>query len=541
MARHLELAHNNEIEVAKILTLPKRSKERRKAWGLLVNKGDFSHNYEVLESGKGTIIPKYRVNEEEKDVKSFLPCQYCHGMYTRTELWRHQKSCKKSDESIKSVLGPVASGKKMLPVTCTNQQFNDEVLAVMRDDDIKAAVLSDETIKQYGMSVFDQQGDANHKHVYASQKMRELGRLLLQARKNGIPSIYDCLKKSNWDKLIISVKEICSFETETNKFGIPTLALKVGKFLENVAEDLYFQMNKNDDERLVHPAGFLELYKLGWTKEIARRAHSTLSANRYNCPKLLPLVEDVAKLSKYIEGKLEMPGNSYRDYAQFCLAQIILFNRKRGGEAERMTVKQLKDAKKGGNVDPVILTTLTEFEKSLCKTHLRVEIVEKRERKVPVILTDKMKSNIEKPIELRANESIQNSDSLFARPGSVRFPFRGVDALKNAVKEAGLSKPELITSTSLRKQLATMAQVLSLDESSKDLLATFQGHDIRVHRQFYRLPNETLQVAKITRLLHCLNNGTIGKYKGCDFDNIKFDLDGKLILSLICLQQYSVC
>ena len=137
-----------------------------------------------------------------------------------------------------------------------------------------------------------------------------------------------------------------------------------------------------------------------------------------------------------------------------------------------------------------------------------------------------------------ANCFIQNSDSLFARPGSVRFPFRGVDALKNAVKEAGLSKPELITSTSLRKQLATMAQVLSLDESSQDLLATFQGHDIRVHRQFYRLPNETLQVAK---LLHCLNNGTIGKYKGCDFDNIKFDLDGKLILSLICLQQYSIC
>ena len=81
-----------------------------------------------------------------------------------------------------------------------------------------------------------------------------------------------------------------------------------------------------------------------------------------------------------------------------------------------------------------------------------------------------------------------------------------------------------------------MAQALSLNESSQDLLATFQGHDIRVHRQFYRLPNETLQVAKITRLLHCLNNGSIGKYKGCDFDNIKFDLDGKLILSLICLQ-----
>ncbi|XP_053407910.1 uncharacterized protein LOC128559626 [Mercenaria mercenaria] len=57
----------------------------------------------------------------------------------------------------------------------------------------------------------------------------------------------------------------------------------------------------------------------------------------------------------------------------------------------------------------------------------------------------------------------------------------------------------------------------------QDLLATFQGHDIRVHREFYRLPESMLQIAKISKVLHCINNGTIQKYKGCNFDDIEFE------------------
>ncbi|CAC5383150.1 unnamed protein product [Mytilus coruscus] len=59
---------------------------------------------------------------------------------------------------------------------------------------------------------------------------------------------------------------------------------------------------------------------------------------------------------------------------------------------------------------------------------------------------------------------------------------------------ADVKHPELLTSTLLRKQMATLAQVLNLSEISQGILATFQGHDIRVHRQFYRPPEETMQV-----------------------------------------------
>lgn len=71
-----------------------------------------------------------------------------------------------------------------------------------------------------------------------------------------------------------------------------------------------------------------------------------------------------------------------------------------------------------------------------------------------------------------------------------------------------------------------MCQVLELSESNQDILAKFMGHDIRVHREFYRLPDSTLELAKVAKVLHLINTGEIAKYKNKDFDEIEFDNAG---------------
>ena len=83
-----------------------------------------------------------------------------------------------------------------------------------------------------------------------------------------------------------------------------------------------------------------------------------------------------------------------------------------------------------------------------------------------------------------------------------------------------------MTSTNLRKQLATMCQVLSLNENSQDTLANFMGHGIRIHRQFYRLPDNLLEAAKVSKVLHAMNQGDIAKWRGKDFDDIEINPDG---------------
>ena len=115
---------------------------------------------------------------------------------------------------------------------------------------------------------------------------------------------------------------------------------------------------------------------------------------------------------------------------------------------------------------------------------------------------------------------------MFARIGASNSCYRGSDCLRRFSKECGASNAESLTSTKLRKHIATMSQVLSLRSDELDLLAGFMGHDIRVHRDFYRLPSSTLQVAKISKLLLAVESGKITSLMGKNLDDIKVDVEG---------------
>jgi hypothetical protein len=65
-----------------------------------------------------------------------------------------------------------------------------------------------------------------------------------------------------------------------------------------------------------------------------------------------------------------------------------------------------------------------------------------------------------------------------------------------------------------------MGQVLGLSETSQDILAQFMGHDLRIHRDFYMLPQSILEIAKVAKVLHALNSGTIFAVAGKDFDDV---------------------
>ena len=78
---------------------------------------------------------------------------------------------------------------------------------------------------------------------------------------------------------------------------------------------------------------------------------------------------------------------------------------------------------------------------------------------------------------------------------------RGTDVLRELRLKVKAQQPELLRSTRLRKHIATVSQIVNLRENELDILAKFLGHDIRVHREYYRLPEETLEVARVSKLL----------------------------------------
>ena len=62
---------------------------------------------------------------------------------------------------------------------------------------------------------------------------------------------------------------------------------------------------------------------------------------------------------------------------------------------------------------------------------------------------------------------------------------------------AGVQSSKTITSTYLRKYIATVAEVLNLNSTEIDRLASHFGHDVSVHRRFYHLQEEHIEVSKI--------------------------------------------
>ena len=158
-----------------------------------------------------------------------------------------------------------------------------------------------------------------------------------------------------------------------------------------------------------------------------------------------------------------------------------------------------------------------------------VEIRGKRGRKVPVILTPEMINSIDVLIKTRKTVGIADENPyLVARPNRQSLePMRAWDCLKKLSTscEPPLSNPENITSTRLRKYIATISQVLSLQETEVDWLARHLGHDIRVHRDFYRLHESTIEIAKVSKLLLTVDQGETSKFAGKSLTEI--DLNGK--------------
>lgn len=127
---------------------------------------------------------------------------------------------------------------------------------------------------------------------------------------------------------------------------------------------------------------------------------------------------------------------------------------------------------------------------------------------------------------------------VFAQSGS-NDPIRSSDCLRTFAVCSGASKPSLITSTKLRKHVATMSQIMNLKKNELDILASFMGHDLLVHRNYYRLPQDSMEMAKVSKVLMAMETGKVEKFSGKTLDDISVS-SGKVyvfhILLVHCVQ-----
>lgn len=127
--------------------------------------------------------------------------------------------------------------------------------------------------------------------------------------------------------------------------------------------------------------------------------------------------------------------------------------------------------------------------------------------------------DIEKAIELLlkyrniADIDLGNPYIFPARNGSL-MPIRGSEVVRQYRETIPLQRPEAITATKMRKHAATATQVLNMTENDQDNFAKHMGHDILVHRKFYRRNEKATGVIDVGKILKVLESGTLKEQKG---------------------------
>ncbi|XP_041360486.1 uncharacterized protein LOC121376778 [Gigantopelta aegis] len=213
------------------------------------------------------------------------------------------------------------------------------------------------------------------------------------------------------------------------------------------------------------------------------------------------------------------------------LTRVILFNRRRQGEVSHMTIEVYAKIQTAGQ-DGFVMDHLSDLEKELSQHFCCVEVRGKRGMTVPVLMNKETKEWPDILMSCRHDAGIKDDNAyVFARThyGSHEY-VRCSDCLRAMSENCGAKEPHLLRSTQLRKQIATMSQILNLKDHELDYLARYLGHDIRVHREYYRLPDQTLQVAKISKLLLATEQGGVGLKAGQQLDDIVIDPEEELVV-----------
>ncbi|KAG5871775.1 hypothetical protein JTB14_023459 [Gonioctena quinquepunctata] len=101
----------------------------------------------------------------------------------------------------------------------------------------------------------------------------------------------------------------------------------------------------------------------------------------------------------------------------------------------------------------------------------------------------------------------------------------GSSVLRKYAALCGAENPKTSTSSRLRKQIATVLQVINLNETEEEQVASFMGHTKKTYEEFYRLPQDVFQTAKIAKLLLMMDKGEGADFKGKTLEEIDIHLD----------------
>ncbi|XP_033974203.1 uncharacterized protein LOC117472878 isoform X2 [Trematomus bernacchii] len=479
LSRHLERNHSDKKEVAAAFQYPTKSKERQRIWNRLTNLGNFAHNKDVLKSGKGQLAARKRPSQTKK-AKDFLHCLHCRGLFLRKPMYRHMKVC---PERVKN---ETVFGRKNIASRCALQTLGDlsitdgfrNILSDMIYDDVTQTAMEDEVLLQFGELMFTHHGTDPKKHEYIRQYLRQLARLVLEAKKiTPLEKLKDFFLPSCFPHVVSAVNVVAGYNAENKTYSNPSLAIKLGYHLQKACGIVEGNAVKSGDERSAESArNFLSLYKRKWNKHISAGALTAIKKTKLKRAKKVPFAQDVMRLNIHVENVhllaeknlRESPcAENYAALANVILSRTIFFNRRSVLEVSSVELTAFESRQKSNLQDGMDIS-VTDLEKKMCRFFVRINIPGKCGRTVPVLLKPSLESAIELLVKVRETCGVPSQNPyLFGRPNALTA-YAGAQCIQKYVKECGAKDPAALTSSKIRKHYGKMLQLMNLNEAEAD-------------------------------------------------------------------------
>lgn len=203
--------------------------------------------------------------------------------------------------------------------------------------------------------------------------------MTVNKKKTSNLSLSKCLSGKLFDAVLKAAEHLCESKTDATGRGIfrkPSLGNKLGHSLLKCARLKKREAIKREDSKSEKEADkFIALYTSDWADFISSRFLMTLKLKKLQGPEVLPQAEDLVKLKDHIDltishltKKLKkfFTYPEYRKLLEYTLAALILFNKRRGGEASKLLLETYMNRRKWSrDSNQEIINSLTDMEKKL--------------------------------------------------------------------------------------------------------------------------------------------------------------------------------
>lgn len=537
-ARHIFRNHKGEIEIQKILSMKTNSTERKRAIAALRKKGNF------IKNSISFYKPVHRsyINDTEDN---YINCPFCLGFYSRKHLWKHKRECpqRKGNQTKNMEIHNLLAIKHEIDFNLKTRVFPR-----MMTDKISLTVQKDPLICAFGSRYLNTHREQHHVNV-CSRKMRELGKVLLECQKMKpqIKNSFQLLDPELFDTIVQSVKVIGKYDPQKDTFMSPTFAMNISRSLKDLCDIAilhiikrkYNYLNLSAAEAEANVKSFKNLLENTWKYEISSQAGHDLNTKTWNKVTIVPLAADLKLFRTYLiekgnqaakQLKISKSVKSYILLMETAFCRLLLLNRKRVGELQRLKLSTYVFANKNTRQNyEEFSEAVTSTEQILLKKFKRIVTRGKRGKGVPILLSTDIQDHMKLLNEFRQTFLKKENLFFFANPNTDK-PIVGYKVVQKHARLSGAKNPDALTSTKLRKHLATLTQIFNMTAVEIEQLATFMGHTTDVHKQVYRLPDDVYQTAKIAKILMLMEKGEAAMHKGKTLDEIEVNLEEEINL-----------